>query len=215
MTSVTRLHNLFKELESRKEEQVLIVWKNIFETADMFEVYNYLSKVNQEILLLKNELTERKLIVDRQYENIINTLNTIINHPHLTQKVSQITVMNPDNIVKVNMSFESLQTFINADILKLKYEEEVAEDKFDSFKDMINETIEAVENSNLENEEKAVFLSILYDFNKAISLYKVNGLDAFIEVIKNDLCKIKMIDDVSDNNTEYNKFKILIEKSIK
>lgn len=216
MTSVTRLYNLFKELESRKEEQVLIAWKYIFNTTDIFEVYNYLSNVNKELQLLENELIEKKLIDNNQFKNIIYTINTIINHPFLTQQISQISVMNPNNIKKVNDGFKALQTFIDAQILKLKFEEEVDVEKFDKFKKMLNETIDDIENSNLDDEEKTIFLSIFYDFNKAISLYKINGLDAFLEVIRNDLCKIKMVDELKnvDDNTEYDKFKILITKSI-
>ena len=216
MTSVTRLHNLFKELEVRKEEEVLKSWKNIFNTSNIFEVYNYLSSVNKELELLEHELTEKKLINNTQFKNIINTINMVINHPHLTQRISQIPVMIPDNIVKVNIAFESLQTFIDAQLLELKFEKEVEEDKFDNFKNIINETIEKIENSDMSDEDKKIFLSVFYDFNKAISLYKIKGLDAFWEVIQNDICKIKIINKFEDEqeNGTYNKLKTVLLNSL-
>lgn len=216
MTSVTRLKNLLDELVSNNSNKVLDAWLNILEVSTIFEVYEHLQNIDKEIDLLEEELTRNKLIDNPDYKNIINSFNGIIRHMHMTQTINQISFMNQDNIMRLNISLNSLETFNSAGHLKFKFENEVEEEKFEDLKKSINETIEKIENSNMPEEDKKIFLSIFYDFNKAISLYKINGLDSFWEVIQNNICKLKFIDEVENNseNSIYFELKDVLTKSI-
>lgn len=215
MTSVTRLKKLLDLLKENEKIKILDTWKKIFEVSDIFEVYEHLIKVKVEIDLLEKELIESKLIENDDYKNIITSFNSIISYPHSTQTISQIPFMNKDNVSRLSISLNSLETFITAGHIKFKYEEEVESDKFDNFKNSILETIEKIETSDMPEEDKKILLSIFYDFNKAISLYKINGLDAFWEVVQNNICKIKMIDDIfSSNDSNYKEIKEVLLKSL-
>lgn len=215
MTSVTRLKNLLDLLNENEKIKILDAWQNIFNIPDIFQVYVHLSQVKVEIELLEKELIESKLINNDDYKNIITSFTGIISHPYLSQTVNQIPLMNKDNTTRLSISLNSLETFNTAGYIKFKYEEEVESDKFDNFKNSILETIEKIEASDMPLEDKKIFLSIFYDFNKAISLYKINGLDAFWEVVQNNICKIKMIDDTfSDNDNKYKEIKGVLLKSL-
>jgi len=215
MTSITRLTYILNSLENKKETQILNAWKTIFEVSTLFEVYEHLQSIGKEVNILEKELIQNKLIDNDDYKNIISSFHGIINYMHMTQKVNQIILMSPENVMKLNMSLNSLKTIVDTGHFSFKFEDEVDEDKFNNFKNSINETIEEIENSDMPDEDKKIFLSIFYDFNKAISLYKINGLDSFMEVIENNICKIKMIDELANKgNKSYNKYKDIILKSL-
>ncbi len=214
MTTVTRLKLLLEELEKRRDKQILMVWKEIFGLSTIFEVYGHLFNVAKEINLLEQEFIQNNLINNADFKNIIDSFKGIVNYTHITQRLEQISYMNPTNIIKLNVSLNSLETMNNERYLRFKYEDEVDEEEFNNFKSSIKETIEKIENSNMPDEEKRIFLSIFYDLNKAISLYKINGLDAFLEVIQNNLCKIMIINEFKDKESKYDGFKNILLKSL-
>lgn len=214
MTTVTRLQILLKELQSRQDKKVLQTWQEIFEVSTIFEIYEHLFNVSKEIDLLEQELTKNELIDNPDYKNIVNSFNGIVNHIHMTQTIKQISYMNPENIMKLNISLGTLITMNDKSHLKFKFENEVDEEKFNNFKNSINDTIEEIENSDMPDEDKKIFLSIFYDFNKAISLYRINGLDAFWDVIQNNICKIKMIGEFDDKENKYDNLKSITLKSL-
>lgn len=216
MTSVSRLKSLLEDLENRSDKKVLNTWYEIFSITTIFEVYDHLRYLGKEINSLEEELIKNKLIDNPDYKNIISSFNGIVQHIHMTQTISQISFMNKENIMKLKISLNSLETLNNAGHLKFKFESDVKEEEFDNFKNSVNETIEKIENSDMPDEDKKIFLSIFYDFNKAISLYKINGLDSFWEVIENNICKIKLIDEIEDGqeNSNYNELKTILLKSL-
>ncbi len=216
MTSVSRLKSLLEDLENRSDKKVLNTWYEIFSITTIFEVYDHLSHVGKEIDSLEEELIKNKLIDNPDYKNIISSFNGIVQHIHMTQTISQISFMNKENIMKLKISLNSLETLNNAGHLRFKFESDVKEEEFDNFKNSINETIEKIENSDMPDEDKKIFLSIFYDFNKAISLYKINGLNSFWEVIENNICKIKLIDEIenSQENGNYNELKRVLINSL-
>lgn len=134
MTTVTRLKLLLEELQKRQDKQVLITWQEIFDVSTIFEVYEHLLNVIKEIDFLKQELIQNKLIGNDDYENIINSFTGIVEYIYMTKIIKNISYMSSQNIMKLNISLDSLETMNNVGHLKFKFEDKVDKEKFDNFK---------------------------------------------------------------------------------
>jgi len=214
MTRAERLSNLLREVKKRETKTLIEIWKEIFDVSTVFEVYECLVEVKKEIDAFELEIKELNLESDTQFKGIVKTLNFIVDFPSLNASVKNNAIMRNENINIVFASFDIYQSFIEAKHVILETEENIPDDELESFKDNIESTIEEIEASDIPDSDKKIFLSIFHDLNKGISLYKVSGLNGFVEVVRNNICKIKMISDLDEENNDNDKFKILTKKAI-
>ena len=214
MTRAKRLDNLLKDIKSKETKSLLTIWKEIFEVSNIFEVYEHLIYVKQEIDAFELEIKQFNMADNTQFKNIISTLNTIVNFPSLNAPIQNQAIMKNEVINIVFASFEIYQTLVQAQHLLAEIEDDIPTDEFESFKKNIETIIKDVESSDIVDSDKSIFLSIFYDLNKAVALYQVNGINAFTEVIRNNLCKINMINITEEDNSDIDKYKNFTKKAI-
>ncbi len=214
MTRAERLSNLLREVKKRETKTLLETWKEIFGISTVSEVYECLVDIKKEIDAFELEIKELNLESNVQFKTIIRTLNIIVEFPALNTSVKGQVVMRDESINIVFASFGIYESLIQAQHITLEIEEDIPSDELKSFKENIESTIKEIEASDIPDSDKKIFLSIFYDLNKAVSLYKVSGLNGFVEVVRNNICKIKMISDSDDENNDNKKLKILTKKAI-
>lgn len=216
MTRALRLLNLLKEIKSREAKTLMITWQEIFEVSIPIEVYERLILVKKEIDSFEDELKQLKLDSNPDNQNILTTLNFILNFPALNGSISGQHLIKNENIEKVYVSLNLIQTMIDAGYFKLEDEESIPDDRFEAFKESIKESISEIEESDIPNEDKIMFLSIFYELNKGISLYKINGISGFMDILSNNICKIYMLEKIieKDKTGNYTKFKNGINKAV-
>ena len=214
MTRPERLHYLLEEINNKKSNSLLTIWTELLDTSNIFEIYDRLIYVKKEIDLLELEMEVLGLGDSEQFKKIIATLNTIIEYPSLNASIASSHHMQSSTINLTFAAFDMLKTFERANHIILEQEEDIPDDEFILFRQNINNIIDEVERSYMLEFDKLIFLSIFHDINKGFSLYKINGLDAFIEVLRNNFCKIKMISDLEEDTPESIKFKNLMKKTV-
>ncbi len=214
MTRAERLHNLLKDIKKNEAKSLMNIWQEMFEVSDIFEIYERLIYVKKEIDYFESEIAELNLSNTTQLKDIVKILNFIVKFPALNASINNQAIMQDNTINIVFSSFDFYQSISEAQHIDLEIEENIPEKEFNIFKDSIDNIIEEINSSNISDNDKNIFLSIFKDINKAISLYKINGLNAFMEAIRNNLCKIQMLseNDKEDSNSE--RFKILTKRTI-
>ncbi len=215
MTRVTRLRKLFEELKKYEKLVLIEAWKKIFDVEDTIDVYERLIEVKKEIISFENDLTKLQLSNSEQFKRGISVLKSIINHTNFQTTVSSFGFMKPDQYNRTKDSFEMIEAVVNTGHILLESEDTVPKDKFTNFIYSIKKTIEEIEASAMNAEDKEIFLSIFYDFNKAISLYKICGLNAFLNTIQNNICKMILIDkNIDKNEGTYYRFKLMLNSIV-
>lgn len=211
MRSSERLHNLLIEIEKAKKESLIVFWKKYFDVNDIFEVYEKLIYVKKEIDLFESELKDLNLNENKQFIKTLNTLNTIVSFQCLTNNVENQSFMKVENINTIYSSFEIFKTFADAKHIDTTIEENISQEELDEFKELLQKTILDLENSDLEKEDKKFLLEVFKDFDNALSLYKINGLESFIDAIRKNLCKLKLIEEAKLDE-RYNKYRNHLKK---
>jgi len=194
MTRVERLENLFKLVELNKTKSLLKIWYEIFEVTTIYEVYARLESVQNEIDELEKEIKELKLYNNPHFQTIISSLNTIIQFPSLNSTINNQSFMQDPQKNSILQTFDMLKTFIDNKHIQVESEEDIPNSEFEKFKINIQKIILEIENSNISDDDKKIFLSIFHDINKGLSLYKINGLNALIEVLRNNICKLQILE---------------------
>ena len=208
MTRAKRLLNLLQTVKEKESKQLLSIWKEIFEVTDIFEVYSRLIYVKKEIEEFESELIELNISENQQFKDTLQTLNLIVGFPSLNSRIDNQQSMKNENINIVFGSFSIYQSILEAQHIQMDLEKDIDKDEFEEFKKGILNVIKEIEKSDMEDSDKEIFLSIFHDLNKGISLYKINGINSFVEVIKNNFCKIQMIVN-SEPSSKTDKFKQL------
>ncbi|MCT7619155.1 hypothetical protein [Aliarcobacter butzleri] len=199
MRRAERIHNLFLELEKHKEYKLITFWEIYFNTKNRMYIYKYLSNLYNEIYLLKNDMKEIKLEENNQFKTTLSFLITLLEYSDFTKEIKLIGLMN--NISSIKSFFEIVTTIYQLN--NLVDEDEISLVDLDNFKNMLEEEIENLKKSDLSIEDKYFFLSLFEDFDEAIALYKISGLDAFNNSIKKNLCKLKIIDEGIKENDKF------------
>jgi hypothetical protein len=65
----------------------------------------------------------------------------------------------------------------------------------DDFIQNIEILLNDVLNSDLEDEDKAIFVSFLSDLQKGTRLYSIHGIDALIKALQDNLCKYTLLEE--------------------
>ena len=214
MTRAERLHSLLKDIKSKEAKSLINTWREIFEVSNIFEIYERLIYVKKEIDYFESEIKKLNLNNNQQFKDIITTLNLIVAFPTLNASINNQTVMKNETINIVFASFSIYQSISEAQHIDLEIEENIPEEEFNSFKENIDNIIKEINNSDISKHDKNIFLSIFNDINKAISLYKINGLNAFMEVIRNNVCKITMVSDNDREDSHTKKFTTITKSTI-
>jgi hypothetical protein len=212
MTRAERLHNLLEEINIKKAHNLLKIWSEIFDTSNIFEIYDRLIYVKKEIDAFDEELQLLNLD-NEQFKTTIYALNTIIKSSSLASSMSNYDFFRSPKLELIFSTFDTLKLFEQRNYISLEKEEDIPTDEFISFKRNIDNIINEIEKSNMLKADKLIFLSIFHDLSKGFSLYKINGLDAFVEVLRNNFCKIKMISELEDN-VDSIKLKTLMKKTV-
>lgn len=197
MRRAERVYNLFLELEKHKDYQLISFWEIYFNTKNRMYIYRYLGNLYKEVYLLENDMKEIKLEKNNQFKVVLSFLKKLLEYSDLTQKVHFIGLM--DNITSIKSFFEIVITIYQTN--DLLDENEIPLVDLDSFRNILGEEIKNLKDSDLTIEDKDFFLSLFEDFDEAIAMYKISGLDSFNNAIKKNLCKLKVIDeDIKENN---------------
>lgn len=208
MRRAERIYKLFLELEMNKDFKLIDFWKTYFDVKDRIHLYKNLSNLCEEVYLLERDIKEINLENNNQFKTTLSSLKNLLEYSDLTKEIKLLGVMN--NISNIKSFFEIVLAIYQSK--NLLDEDEIPLDILNNFKNMLEEEIRNLNNSDLDIEDKNFFLTFFKDFYEAISLYKISGLDAFDNAIKKNLCKIKVID---EDSKEYTKFKPFIKVSKK
>jgi len=210
MNSASRLYSFCDKIKTStamKKEQnrqvnisLFTTLQSIFQCETVYEVYANLSYVYKEISRFENEATQLNMI--EPCKNTIKELKSIVSIHNLDISVSSIQQkLTPD----ILSSLTFIGSIIESDTLKEEhsYKEETVELK--DFIEKLNELIDSVNNSKIENEDKIIFLSFLSDLQKGTRLYDINGIEALLKALQDSLCKYKLVEDKFRG--KYQKFK--------
>ncbi|MDN5093398.1 hypothetical protein [Aliarcobacter butzleri] len=197
MRRAERVYNLFLELEKYKDFRLIDFWERYFNTKDRRYIYKYLGNLYKEVYLLENDMKEIKLEKNSQFKMILSFLKTLLEYSDLTKEIKSTSLMN--NITSIKSFFEIVTNIYHSK--NLIDENEIPLVDLDNFKNMLEEEIKNLKDSDLTIEDKDFFLSLFEDFDEAIAMYKISGLDSFNSSIKKNLCKLKVIDeDIKEND---------------
>lgn len=195
MTRSKRLYQLLKTIKAAEEKKFSEIWMEEFEISRTTDIYEILYHTQKEIDSFALELQTVKMDKSPPFQKIIQTLNSVINFPSINASIANQAFIKDEQINIVFNTFEIYEHMIEAEHLLNVIEEDIPEDEFEVFKELLDSMIEELKLSEIEESDKELFLSIFNDIRKAFSLYRINGLESFIEAIRNNFCKIQMIDD--------------------
>ncbi|RXJ94027.1 hypothetical protein CRU94_09355 [Arcobacter sp. AHV-9/2010] len=197
MKRAERFYNLFLELEKNKEIKLVKFWTIYFNTTDLMYIYKYLNNLYREIHLLENDIKKINLEKNKQFITVLLTLKQLLEITTLNNEIKSLPLIN--RIPDINSFFEIVITIYKSN--ELNDEDEVPLVDLDNFKNMLEKEIENLKGSDLIIEDKDFFLSLFEDFDEAIAMYKISGLESFNNAIKKNLCKLKVIDeDIKEND---------------
>lgn len=212
MKRAERFYNLFLELEKNREIKLIKFWTIYFNTTDLMYIYKYLNNLYKEILLLENDIKEIKLEKNRQFIIVLSNLKQLLEITIINNEIKTLPLIR--HIPDINSFFEIVISIYKSN--GLDDENEVPLVDLDGFKNMLKEEIKNLKDSDLTIEDKDFFLSLFEDFDEAIAMYKISGLDSFTNAIKKNLCKLKVIDeDIKENDKENDKFQPYVKASKK
>ncbi len=214
MTRSNRLYELLKTVKTKENESLFKIWKDIFDVNSIIEIYERLIFLKKEIVLFEKEIELLNLNNNSQFNNIIKTLNLIVDFPSLNSRIDNQSLLKNEQINITFASFEIFNSFAEEKHIRLDFEDVINENEFDEFKSTIKKILKDISEAEISEIDRDIFLSIFQDISKAISLYQINGLNAFIEVIRNNLCKIRMINEIENDNEKFNIYKKLTKKIV-
>lgn len=198
MKRAERFYNLFLELEKNKEIKLVKFWTIYFNTTDLMYIYKYLNNLYREIHLLENDIKKINLEENKQFITVLSSLKQLLQITTMNNEIKSLTSI-IGHIPDINSFFQIVINIYKSN--ELNDENEVPLVDLDNFKNMLEEEIKNLKDSDLIIEDKDFFLSIFEDFDEAIAMYKISGLESFNNAIKKNLCKLKVIDeDIKEND---------------
>lgn len=192
MKRAERFYNLFLELEKNKEIKLVKFWTIYFNTTDLMYIYKYLNNLYREIHLLENDIKKINLEKNKQFITVLSSLKQLLQITTMNNEIKSLTSI-IGHIPDINSFFQIVINIYKSN--ELNDENEVPLVDLDNFKNMLEEEIKNLKDSDLIIEDKDFFLSIFEDFDEAIAMYKISGLESFNNAIKKNLCKLKVIDE--------------------
>lgn len=197
MRRAERVYNLFLELEKHKNFILIDFWEIYFNTKNRMYIYKYLGNLYKEVYLLENDIKEINLGSNKQFITVLSTLKQLLEITIFNNQIKTLSLIN--SIPDINSFFEIVITIYKSN--ELDDEDEIPLVDLDDFKNMLEEEIKNLKDSDLNIEDKDFFLSLFEDFDEAIAMYKISGLESFNNAIKKNLCKLKVIDeDIKEND---------------
>jgi len=200
MNSASRLETIFTKLKDTKDTKkhnhnntqivisLLESWLIIFESNTIFDVYENLSNLNDEIDRFEKEVTQVHMIEPTKKAIII--LRKITAYPSLSVGVSTIKSLLTDKDLH-SLSF--INTLLESDALMEEHSYSEEQIDLNEFIDMLRSLVKEVNDSDMNNDDKAIFISFLSDLQKGSKLYNIHGIDALVKSLQENLCKYKLI----------------------
>lgn len=189
MKRADRFHILFKKLNESQGNSLINFWSIYFSTNDRIYIYKYISILLKEVDFLEKDLKNLKLENNTQAKLVLNTLRQILKFNNLNELVGKTFLLSKYS--DINSFFEIVLSIYESN--QLNNEIDISQVDLDNFKDMIEEEIKKLIESDINIDEKEFFLNLFEDFSDAILMYKISGLSAFDNAIKKNLCKLKFI----------------------
>ena len=211
MKRVERIKNLLNELDVNKDKSFYSFWIEFFEVDNIISIYIKLIYLKKEVDLFEEELKELKLEENTQFIEVVKTLNQIVNMRNFDATIRNCIFMQPQNFNTIIVTLDIFKTFADAKHIHNIEEDDISEEDLEEFKDLINSLIKNLSITNMNNEDREFFIDFYSDFNEALSLYKINGLSIFVNIIRKNICKIKIINDENEfENTHKNGAKKIV-----
>ena len=188
MTRGERIYSVFKELHSNPNQPLMDRWKKTFNTDEIFDVYFFLERLYNEILIYEEEL--KKFNVPQEiYNPVIEKLKALILNYNFSNHLSNFA-MSPELLARFyGFSFQGQNE--------------------ETFEINLNEELEIMQNSlkEVKNSELRLILNdILQTINRLQTLPKISGKSSVEDTFKELFCKTKInIDEINKAPKEYKK----------
>lgn len=206
MRRVDRIHELFLKLNENKEKSFYVFWKTYFDVENTIEIFKKLVYLEKEVRLFELELKSLRLDQNQEFIKTINTLNSIILNRSLDVNIINQSYMQENNFNLLLASLSMFKTFADANHIESIIEDDIPEKELSEFKKYVEDLIKSLNDSNIDEADKKIFLELYNNFVEALSLYKINGLEAFEEAIRKNICKMQLIQDsINDDKYEFYK----------
>lgn len=194
MTRARRLHEIMLEVSKfNRDTDITDMWKNIFKTDDIFEVYCGLKLIHNEIKKLEEEF-EVKNIAKTVYKPMIDDMYKLIHFPNFNAKVSNL---GRGGVAILPTTLASLSAFgasfgdIEADI-----------DFDDIYEDIeqMEKALNAIDNQDL----KTIMQDIIEALYKCEISLKIGGVVGLEEAFKSLFCKVNTsLDEIESTPKEF------------
>ena len=182
--------------------------KEIFSCDDVFCVYECLNSVNDECKKL--EAQSIKLNVNKPSKEAIGTLKDISSPINVAVTVDSVHKKLNDTVLH---SLDFIASMMEAepdeeDQDKMYSNKSIyCEDDIDlsEFSSSIEQLIDDILSSELDDSTKNIFVEFLYDLKKGVKLYSINGIEALLGAVEKNICKYKLIE--NSIPSKYDNFK--------
>jgi len=202
MNSAKRLQKILSDIVGYKtqNQQLVLMYQDLFKLDSIFEVYSFIIELNKELERYKEEVNIIGMGKSAQSE--INQIENLLKAPNLQQ---QVTTLSPTLKISVIPMLERMSEMIETEAMAEKHQ--LNEDELDlkEFIKNLADLLKDVSKSDLDDVNKAIFISFIADLQKGTMLYEIHGIDAIIKTMQDNLCKYKNIEPALKG--KYEKFK--------
>lgn len=171
--------------------------KDIFECDDVFCVYECLNSVNKECKKLEKQTV--KLNVYDPSKEAINILKDISSPLNVAIPVDNVhKKLSPSVLHSLYFISSIMEAEPDEGDKEIMYSNKAiyCEDDIDlsEFSSSIEQLIDTIMSSELDDNTKKIFIEFLYDLKKGVKLYSINGIEALLDAVAKNICKYKLIE---------------------
>jgi len=188
LTKVKKAQKTSKDGDRNTNVTILMTWKNIFECESIFDVCNHLQHTYNEVLRLEKE--SLSLNMNEPMQPHIKTLKWLFTLSNLDVTIDSIQ----NRLTKEDTnSLNFLDKMLESEILKDEHSYNENTIDLTEFINTIDSLLSDIQTSNISNTDKSIFISFLSDLEKGTRLYPINGVDALITALQDNICKYNLI----------------------
>jgi len=184
---------------SRNTSTMIEAYKTIFGVNNIFQVYERLHIIDNQIALLEKILENSGKL--QNYKNMIRDTKNLVHMVNLTQS--------PQGIKQIISNIKPLYMVL-ADAL---WDSVDVKEDIDSVIKDIDDFIKSVKaSSSLKSKEKIIIVKVTNNLKEALELYQIGGYDRLIEALKTFECFTK---DDKKASSIYKKIEAFMDKASK